>query len=96
VDDLADTFEQITVQLVTSCEIQLDDAPLEQPAVAIDCDPVPRFSDGGEAGAGNSGEVENWTWDGPSGTLTLRGDVCDTVSAGVDRVDVLFNCPDIK
>jgi hypothetical protein len=96
VDDLADTFEEITVQLVTSCEIQLDDAPADQPAIAIDCETVSRFSsDGGEAGAGNSGEVENWTWDGQTGTVELLGETCEQVAAGVGRVDVLFNCPGI-
>lgn len=97
VNDLADTFNEITVQLVTSCELQFDDAPVEQPYVAVDCEIVPRFEDtSGQAGAGNDGETENWSWDGQTGTVTLQGSTCDMVSEGVQRVDVLFMCEGIN
>lgn len=95
VSDLTDVFREITVQLVTSCELEIPrSSSTLPPKVVVDCDIIPR-SEGGEGGAGGAGSDEptvNWEWDPSNDTITLVGEACKRVSRGVDRIDVVVDC----
>lgn len=92
VAELTDVFQTITIQLVTSCELEIPESSSSlPPKVVIDCDLVPRF-ESGAGGAGNDGQTANWEWTAGSETITLVGDVCDRVQAGVERIDVVVDC----
>ena len=98
VADLTDVFRDITIQLVTSCELEIPPSSSTlPPKVVVDCEIIPRFEEGGGegGGAGASGDGEqitNWEWEAGSDTITLVGDACDRVSRGVDRIDVVLDC----
>lgn len=93
VDDVAEltqVFRDITIQLVTSCELEIPQSTSTlPPKVVVDCDLIPRFEDGA---GGESGQVTNWEWTPGSETITLVGDSCERVSQGVDRIDVVLDC----
>jgi hypothetical protein len=93
VDDVAQltqVFRDITVQLVTSCELQIPPSNSTlPPKVVVDCDLIPRFEDGA---GGEGGQTTNWEWEAGSDTITLVGDACERVSEGVDRIDVVLDC----
>lgn len=95
VAELTDVFKEITVQLVTSCELEIPQSSSTlPPKVVIDCDLIDRFQ--GAGGAGNDSQTPNWEWTAGSETLTLVGDVCERVQAGVDRIDVVVDCDDVQ
>ncbi|HEY6724566.1 MAG TPA: vWA domain-containing protein [Polyangiaceae bacterium] len=90
VSDLTDVFREITVQLVTSCELAIPESSSRlPPKVVVDCEIVPRFQDGA---GGASEQTTNWEWEAGSETLTLVGEACERVSQGVDRIDVVVDC----
>jgi hypothetical protein len=103
VDALTQVFRRITQELVTSCDIQLDENPpnLNEVNVAVDCEIVPPTieggGDGGAGGQSGSQTIEQWVLDPVTNppTLRLRGELCDRVQAGVDRVDVVLGCPPV-
>lgn len=103
VDGLIDVFRRITEDLVTSCDIQLSEAPasVTDINVAVDCEVIPQFAEGsgnGGAGGAESGE-EQWVVDGVTDppTVRLRGALCDRIQEeGVDRVDVILGCPPVQ
>lgn len=91
VDDvaqLASVFQEITVSLISSCDITLPQATTVAPRIIIDCDEVPRMA----GAAGGSGTGENWTWASGSDQVTLVGDACERVQQGVNNIDVVLNC----
>lgn len=88
VEELTQTFVDITTHLVRSCEVELGEAPREKKLVnvAVDCEIVPF-----EEGAG-------WdiTPDAPT-TLVLAGDACKRLEReGARRVDVVYGCQTVK
>lgn len=88
VEQLTQTFVDITTHLVRSCEIDLGEAPPEKKLVnvAVDCQIVP-FADG----AGWDIEPEDST------KLRLAGHACEQLqNQGARRVDVVYGCPTIK
>jgi hypothetical protein len=92
VEGLTSVFSAITTQLVTSCEIQLDQPPrdVEKVNVAVDCDIVPR--------SGSDG-TDGWVLDVTSvpSTITLQGTLCRWVEQrGAERVDIVFGCPTVR
>lgn len=90
ISDLTDVFREITVQLVTSCELAIPESSSTlPPKVVVDCDIIPRFQDGA---GGASEQTVNWEWEAGSETLTLVGEACERVSKGVDRIDVVVDC----
>jgi hypothetical protein len=105
---LEQTFRQITQHLVHSCEIQLSEQPASYSNwlvnVAIGCTLVPQSIDAddddspaGSAGA-RAGAVENWRIDESTSPVTIQllGDYCQRVERGVDRVDIIVNCPILR
>jgi len=93
VDDVAnltDVFREITIQLVTSCELEIPESSSTlPPKVVVDCDIVPRFENGA---GGASEQTTNWEWEPGNNSITLVGDACDHVKEGVDRIDVVVDC----
>ncbi|HEU5073274.1 MAG TPA: vWA domain-containing protein [Polyangiaceae bacterium] len=90
VADLTDVFREITVQLVTSCDLEIPESTSTlPPKVVVDCEIIPRFQNGA---GGASEQTTNWEWEAGSETITLVGDACERVSQGVDRIDVVVDC----
>ena len=88
VEELTQTFVDITTHLVRSCDVELGEEPREKKLVnvAVDCSVVP-FEDGA-----------NWDIapDAPS-TLVLTGETCERLKReGARRVDVVYGCPTVK
>jgi hypothetical protein len=88
VEQLTQTFVDITTHLVRSCEVELGEAPREKKLVnvAVDCEIVP-FEDGA-----------GWdiTEEAPT-TLVLAGDTCRRLKReGARRVDVVYGCQTVK
>ena len=73
----------------STCELDVDAASATQPLVAVDCELVPRFE-----AAQDGSDVENWTWESDSATLTFKGDWCERLQDGYERID-LFQTFDI-
>lgn len=98
VEALTDVFKNITETLVTSCDIQLENAPpsLLEVNVAVDCEIVPQKS-GGSGGQGGAGSELNWSIDTETDppTIRLEGDLCERVKQGVERTDVVLGCPSL-
>ncbi len=92
VDELTDTFREITTSLVTECEIPItQEIPnLNLVNVAVDCVIIPKGDE--------TGEENRWFFDNndsPSRIL-INGPICDTIQTdGVDRIDTVFGCPTI-
>ncbi len=92
ISDLTSVFNEITVQLVTSCDLEIPQVPAVPPVVVIDCEQVNKIGGaGGEGGSSNS-DKENWTWQPGSQEIKLVGDTCDRVQKGVGRIDILLDC----
>jgi hypothetical protein len=88
VEQLTQTFVDITTHLVRSCDVDLGEAPRDKKLVnvAVDCQIVP-FADGA-----------GWdiNADEPS-QLVIAGEACDKLQAeGAQRVDVVYGCPTVK
>lgn len=88
---LTKVFTDITTQLVTSCEIQLDTPPRDpgQVNVAIDCQVVPS--------AGTDG-TDGWILDQSTDPqkIVLQGTLCRWLQQqGAQRVDLVFGCPTV-
>jgi hypothetical protein len=93
VDELRDTFVEITTALVRECELEItQDVPNPNEVnVAVDCVVIPR---GEEAGS-----ESRWFFDDPQDptTIIISGPICDTIqSEGVDRIDTVYGCPTIE
>lgn len=91
VEGLLSVFEEITTQLVRSCDIPLADAPSNPDLVnvAVDCGVVPQENDDGSG----------WGFDEPAAptALVLHGPVCDRLQQnGAKRIDVVFGCPTVR
>ena len=101
VEGLSSVFRRITEDLVTSCDIQLQEEPssLQEVNVAVDCEVIPQNAEDGAGGAGGeSAEGEkNWLVDADTSppTIRLQGGLCERVQEGVDRVDVILGCPPV-
>lgn len=61
------------------------------PIVMVNCELVDQFMSA-QAGAPGRQEVENWTWDPSTNTVTFNGKWCDEIEAGVERIDFAFGC----
>jgi len=88
---LTSVFTDITTQLVTACELDLEMPPIDpkQVNVAIDCNVVPSGGDGPMAGASiTSGE--------PGEDLHGGHVVPLHAAAGAHRVDIVFGCPTVR
>jgi hypothetical protein len=93
VDDLTQVMRDITVALVRSCAIEVENpsGQTRAPELAINCERIQRLEGGG--GSDSGGEMENWTWDADTNTVEVQGDLCTEIETeGVERVDVIFNC----
>jgi hypothetical protein len=93
VDELRDTFVEITTALVTDCEIEItQDIPNPNEVnVAVDCVVIPRGEE--------SGTENRWFFDDPQEptVIIISGPICDTIqSEGVDRIDTVYGCPTIE
>lgn len=102
VSGLQKTFEDITVNLVRECEIQMSQMPpladMEYLSVAIDCVLVPPESAStGAAGAGSTAGTKNYEIDNSTvpPTVRLLGEYCEKVKKGVRAVDIVVGCPPI-
>ncbi|HEX3774448.1 MAG TPA: vWA domain-containing protein [Polyangiaceae bacterium] len=88
VQGLVDTFTSITTHLVRSCDVALQNTPmnLDLVNVAVDCQIVPY--------AGGAG----WSVTGADQTtLELAGDACKSIQTnGAQRVDVVYGCPTVR
>jgi hypothetical protein len=85
---LTAVFSDITTELITSCELQLESEPpdLDKLNVEVDGTTVPR---GGEDGW----ELDLST-DPP--TVVLQGQTCETIKTeGVESVQVVYGCPTV-
>jgi len=90
VDELTQTFEEITTSLVTECEIPItQEIPnLNLVNVAVDCEVIPK---GDEAGTEN-----RWFFDNEVAPtrIIINGPICDEIQTeGVRRIDTVFGCP---
>jgi hypothetical protein len=77
---LVDTFEQITIDLVTSCDLQTNQEIAEPGNITVlkDCVPVPNT---------------DWTAVGGTKLITITGNTCEQIkSTGARRVDYIFGC----
>jgi hypothetical protein len=87
VEQLTQTFVDITTHLVRSCEVDLGEPPSDKKLVnvAVDCQVVP-FEDGA-----------GWDIDPDDSTkLLIAGDACDQLqNQGAQRVDVVYGCPTV-
>jgi len=93
VDELTQTFAEITISLVTDCEIPItQEIPdLNQVNVAVDCNIIPRGD--------QNGEEDRWFFDNDDAPtrIIINGPICDTIqTAGVDRIDILLGCPTVS
>ena len=63
--------------------------------IAIDCKLIQQSSPSADGSAGAANAVENWRVDDTTSpvTIELLGQYCDRVKAGVERVDVIVDCP---
>jgi hypothetical protein len=88
VEQLTQTFVDITTHLVRSCDVDLGEAPREKKLVnvAVDCEIVP-FAEGA-----------GWDIDPEMPTqLVIAGEACDRLkSEGARRVDVVYGCQTVK
>jgi hypothetical protein len=95
---LTETFRDITVSLVNTCDIQLSETPPSTGEylvnVAINCTIVPKGSSSGAAGAGTTTEA-NWEIDDSTSppTLHIYGSYCEQIKEGVERLDIVIGCP---
>jgi len=92
VDELTETFREITTSLVTECEIQItQEIPnLNEVNVAVNCEIIPRGEE--------SGEENRWYFDDPDNPtrIIISGPICDTIQTdGVERIDTVYGCPTI-
>jgi hypothetical protein len=92
-EQLTQVFIDITMDLIRTCDIWLEDSPPgpDMINIALDCQALPRT----DAVTG----ATNWEIDGSTEppTLHLVGDACtEAMSTGVRRVDVLFGCPPLN
>ena len=79
---------------MTSCEVEFPLVGQQlRLSVFVDCERFGRLSvaAGGQAGAMGQ-QLENWVEDVDNGQLVLKGDVCQQVQRGVERVDVAVGC----
>jgi hypothetical protein len=94
VEELTQTFIDITTHLVRSCEVEIETLPPDpmRVNVAVDCEFVPK--DEGD-GVGWSLQ-EAGSPDDPNLVL-LSGDVCTQIeNEGARRVDVIFGCKPVN
>jgi len=95
VAELTDVFRDITVELVTDCELPLDvnwdEVDKLQVNVAVNCEIV--------AYSETPPEDENvtswWRYDNPNAptALVIEGELCAQIEdEGVDRIDAVFGC----
>jgi hypothetical protein len=90
---LAGIYDEITTELVRSCELpiteeQLDNINLDDVHVAVDCQIIPRDQ--------NLEAESGWHFDVPEEptALVIHGDICTTILVeGVQRIDAVFGCP---
>jgi hypothetical protein len=92
VEGLAEVFEEITTQLVQTCEIAVEqEIPNpNQVNVAVDCIVIPM---GTPEGSG-----DRWYFDNPEDPtkIIIDGPICETIQTeGVERLDVLYECATI-
>jgi len=93
VDELRDTFVEITTALVPECEIAItQEIPnLNLVNVAVDCEIIPR----GEV----TGTANHWFFDNNVAPtrIIIDGPICDTIrTEGVDRIDTVVGCPTVE
>ena len=86
---LTDTLESITKQLVRSCEFQLEQGPPDPDKVNvyIDGEVVPK--DG----------ADGWEYDNSTDppTIVIKGQTCeDLIAQGAESVSFAFGCPTVK
>jgi hypothetical protein len=91
VTGLTSVFTEITTQLVTACELDLEMPPLDpkQVNVAIDCNVVPSGGDG----------PDGWRLDtsGMPPKILFEGTLCRYMQTqGAHRVDIVFGCPTVR
>ena len=103
-EGLTDVLEEITKNLVQSCEIQLLEEPPDvlEVNVAVECEIIPNRgggSGGGGEGGSDDGAKSYWELDVNTSppTAVLAGPICEKIeNEGVDRVDILLGCPIVR
>jgi hypothetical protein len=88
---LTSVFTDITTQLVTACQLDLEMPPLDpkQVNVAIDCNVVPSGGDG----------PDGWRLDvsATPAKILMEGTLCRYMQEqGAHRVDIVFGCPTVR
>jgi hypothetical protein len=91
-DQLTQIFRQTATQLITSCNIFLEQKPPDPTKVnvAVDCAVVPQTDGSGQ---------QQWSIDTSTtpAKLVLEGALCDRAKqSGLGRVDVLLGCPSVN
>ena len=88
-DELSETLVALTSDLVTSCELKLDQVPpnMDEVNVFVNDEVVPKLGDDG------------WEYDRSTSppTIVIKGETCATIETeGVQSVLVEFGCPTIE
>lgn len=102
---LADVLDEITTQLVQTCDIQLTEDPeaLDKINVAVDCQVISNAAP--PNGEGMGGEPQNnnadsyWWLDQETSPPTVRlgGKVCRQIEReGVERIDIISGCATVR
>lgn len=94
VEELTQTFIDITTHLVRSCEVELETLPPDRMRVnvAVDCELVPR-----DEGDGVGWSLQEAGRPDDPHLVLLSGDVCTQIeNEGARRVDVIFGCKPVN
>lgn len=102
---LVDVLKKITRQLVTSCEVELEEVPTSVSLlnVAVDCiafpflEPGDTTGQGGEGGGATGSNPGSWYYDARTNSAILEGDICDKIeTSGVESIDIIEGCPILR
>ncbi len=103
---LAEVLDEITTQLVQTCDIQLTEEPeaLNEINVAVNCTAIPNADAPGSSGQGGAGGESNegssyWWLDQETSppTVHLGGDICRQIQeTGVERIDIITGCRTLR
>jgi len=98
---LAGVLKDITHKLVTSCEVELEEAPGSASLlnVAVDCEVIPWAGDVEGMGGmgGNTSAINSWFYDRRANSAIIEGPMCEKIKTeGVERIDIIEGCPTLR
>jgi len=98
---LEDTLQDITTELIRSCDLQLESTPPDptQVNVKIDGEFVPFLNIDGASSNVDAGSLDGWTLDETSSppTVVLQGASCESMlENGAASIEVVFGCPRVE